>query len=185
MSAKGKTAGALVLVSASLLAFLSVWEGEEQFIVYPDDLAGGLPTVCRGLTKHITDTPIVIGEVWSAEKCLAEEERAIAKVQGKLINCFTAEPPQSVFDAASSHAWNFGLLSTCGSEAMAAWRIGEWDLGCRRLYQSDAGKPVWSYVKTGRLVNGKPEYRFVKGLANRRYAEFHMCISDVYNNGGR
>lgn len=173
---KAKAGGALVFASASLFAFLGLWEGREQYTVYADKLAGGLPTVCRGLTKHVTKTPIIVGEVWSAEKCDAEEKKAIAAVQGKLINCFTVTPSQVIFDAATSHAWNFGSAATCGSLAMQSWRSGDWATGCRRIYQSDTGKAVWSYVKTGRIIDGKHEMKFIQGLANRRMAEYKLCM---------
>lgn len=166
--------GGLVLGSAALLAFLGRWEGESQYVVYADKLAGGLPTVCKGLTRHITDTPIVVGERWSPEKCQREEERAVIKVQFQLLKCFTRPPPQPVFDAATSHAWNFGVSATCGSSAMKAWNRGEWELGCRRIYISDDGRPVWSYVT--RYRNGQAEKVFVQGLANRRQAEYRECV---------
>jgi GH24 family phage-related lysozyme (muramidase) len=61
---------------------------------------------------------------------------------------------------------------------MALWNAGEWDYGCRRLAYADDGKRVWSYVKTGKVLpNGKPEYKFVQGLANRRDAEYKLCLT--------
>lgn len=179
MNTAVKFGGPLIFASLSLLAFIGLWEGEKQYTVYADELAGGLPTVCRGLTKHVTTKPIIVGDVWSADQCSVEETRAITKLQSNLVKCFRRIPPQSVFDAATSHAWNFGLSATCGSEAMQAWNIGLWELGCRRLHQSDSGKPVWSFVKTGRYVNEKPEFKFIKGLANRRKAESAMCLGHV------
>lgn len=69
---KAKIAGgSVVLVLVDLLTFLGLWERNNQYIVYSDKLAGGLPTVCRGLTRHVTKTPIIVGETWSAEKCHA------------------------------------------------------------------------------------------------------------------
>lgn len=169
----------LVAVSPDLENHLGRWEGEGQNVVYADKLARGLPTVCKGLTRHITTTPIVVGERWSDEKCQAEERAALTKLQLQLIECFDQVPPQSVFDAATSHAWNVGVLDTCRSGAMRAWQAELWQLGCQRIYMTDSGKPAWSYVKTGRTVAGKPEYRFVQGLANRRRAEFELCVEDV------
>ena len=177
--AKVGAGAALVLGSAAVFAFLGDWEpapGDKQFIVYADALAQGLPTVCKGITRHVTRTPIIVGERWAPEKCNAEERSALIVLQTRLLRCFTLTPPQGVFDAATSHAWNNGVSATCGSQAMQAWNAEEWALGCRRLQVSDGGKPVWSYVKTGRtLPNGKPEYQFVRGLANRRAAERAMC----------
>lgn len=173
---KAKAGGALVFASAGLIAFLGIWEGNSEYRVYADKLAGGLPTVCRGLTKHVTKTPIIVGEVWPESKCDAEEKASITEVQSKLIKCFTITPPQRVFDAASSHAWNNGVSATCGSLAMQAWKSGDWATGCRRIYQSDTGKAVWSYVRTGKIIDGKPEMKFVQGLANRRMAEYKLCM---------
>ena len=177
----GGVGAGLVLATAGLLAFINGWEnGSPQFkdtVVYADKLAGGLPTACGGLTKHITDTPIIVGEKWPAAKCEAEMGKAVAKVQAQLLRCFKVTPPQSVFDAATSHAWNVGAASTCASGAMAAWNRGDFALGCKRLYQSDAGRPVWSYVRTGRKnADGTPQMMFVQGLANRRKAEMALCM---------
>ena len=173
----------LVLGAAALVAFLGVWEGGKDStgdsVVYADPLAGGIPTVCNGLTRHVTSTPIVVGEKWSAEKCATEEHKALVSMQLKLETCFNRLPPQNVFNMASSHAWNFGWTATCGSQAMKAWNQGDWEAGCRRLAFSDGGTPVWSYVKTGRTVNGKPEMKFVRGLANRRQAEFKECVKGL------
>lgn len=164
----------LLLGTIAVASFISFWEGgkdsDGSSVAYADKLAAGLPTVCSGLTQHITNTPIVVGERWSAEKCLFEERAAVSKVQARLEKCFNMMPPQSVFDAATSHAWNFGVSATCGSQAMAAWRLGAWELGCRRLARSDSGKRVWSYVS-----DGKGGRKFVQGLANRRDAEYTLC----------
>lgn len=171
-------AAPLILGSAFLMAFLGMREGV-KYTVYADKLAGGLPTVCRGLTRHVTKTPIIVGQVWTAEKCDAEESTAVIALQKRLIPCFAQQPPQSVFDMATSHAWNVGVANTCGSAAMAAWRASEWKIGCRRLAFADSGRMVWSYVRTGKIINGKPEYQFVQGLANRRQLEMTACREGI------
>ena len=160
-------AAGLTVCTAGLYQFLGKWEGGSQYTVYADKLANGIPTVCRGITHWVTDTPIIVGEVWSKEKCEAEERAAITAVQSNLILCFDRSEriPQSVFDMATSHAWNVGVRNTCASQAMKAWQQGNWELGCRRLQVSDGGKLVWVYA------NGK----FVRGLANRRADERANC----------
>lgn len=171
--------GSLVLGSAALVGFLGTWEGDAQFTVYADKLAGGLPTVCRGLTRHVTTTPIIVGERWSAEKCEREEIAAIHKVQTALGQCFKVLPPQYVFDASSSHAWNFGHPSTCGSLAMASFNRGDWATGCRRLSLSDVGRPVWSFTSHIDPKTGAKVFTFIQGLANRRQAETSFCRKGV------
>ena len=167
--------GSLVLGSAALVAFLGTWEGAQQHVVYADQLAGGLPTVCKGLTRHVTRTPIIVGERWSAQKCLREETAALQGVQTALAQCFKVLPPQYVFDAASSHAWNFGAPSTCTSLAMQAFNQRNWTLGCKRLSMSDAGRPVWSFTSRIDPQTGAKVYTFIQGLANRRQAETSFC----------
>jgi lysozyme len=166
-------AAGLVFGSASLVAFLGLWEPSktDPGLVYADKLAGGIPTVCDGITRHVTTTPVIVGDRWSPEKCARENAAAVEKVQLQVLSCFRVAPPQSVFDAASEHAWNFGAPATCGSRAMEAWNRGDWSLGCRRMAKSDAGTPVWSYVTDaqGRKV-------FVRGLARRREAAVALCL---------
>jgi GH24 family phage-related lysozyme (muramidase) len=157
----------LAAASPALLDFLGRWEGAAEYVVYADKLAGGLPTVCKGLTLHITTTPIIVGQRWTPEQCEAEERAAVIKVQTQIAPCFKVAPPQSVFNMATSHAWNFGAARTCGSGAMQAWNRGDWATGCRRISRGDDGQMVWVYA------GGK----FVKGLANRRAAETAQCLS--------
>lgn len=178
--------GVLLLGGAGTWGLVSKWEsgGEQHLTVYADRLAGGLPTVCDGLTRHVTATPIIVGQRWTAEKCADEEQAAMVKVQRQLLHCFTRLPPQSVFDAASSHAWNLGAPNTCSSGAMQAWNAGQWERGCQRIALSDTGRPVWSSVRTGRMIpDGKggmrPEFRFVQGLFNRRQDEVRWCLTGV------
>lgn len=174
--------GTLALASAGVLTFLGQWEPDQRDpgLVYADKLAGGLPTVCKGITRHVTSTPVVVGHRWTPARCAQEEGAAIEALQLRLARCFSRLPPQSIFDMATSHAWNNGVGNTCASQAMVAWNAGDWALGCRRLGLSDSGRPVWSYVRTGRtLPDGKPEMRFVQGLANRRAAETTACLEGL------
>lgn len=170
-------AGSLVLASAGAFGLLNRWEPDHRDpgLAYADKLAGGLPTVCRGLTPHVTTTPIIPGQRWSPEQCEREEQAALMRAQTQLARCFRVLPPQHVFDAATSHAWNQGVGATCNSLAMQAWNAGQWDLGCRRLGKSDAGRPVWSFVSRADPATGKKTFVFVQGLANRRADETAYC----------
>lgn len=175
-------AAGIVVGGAATINHLHKWEEgpKRQLVVYADKLAGGLPTVCMGLTRHVTTTPIVVGARWTEEKCEREERAAIVSVQTQLLKCFKVEVPEPVFIAATGFAWNNGVPNTCASGAMQAWNAEQWALGCRRMQLADNDRPVWSFVKTGRtLPNGKPEYRFVQGLANRRADERAICMTGV------
>ena len=173
--------GFVTLLSPSLISHLQQWESGKNrvLVVYPDKLANNIPTVCNGLTRHVTSTPIVVGERWSTEKCVVEEANAIERVQRQLLPCFKRLPPPSVLDMASSHAWNLGAGATCGSGAMAAWNRGEWERGCQRISRGDDGTVVWSFVSRIDPKTGKKVYVFVQGLANRRADETATCAEGL------
>ena len=173
--------GFVTLLSPDLVAHLQKWESGPQraLIVYADKLAGGLPTVCYGLTRHVTRTPIVVGERWAPEKCVVEEANALERVQRDLLACFKRLPPPSVLDMGSSHAWNFGAQATCGSGAMAAWNRGEWERGCQRISHGDDGRMVWSFTSHIDPATGKKVFTFVQGLANRRADEATKCAGGL------
>ena len=171
-------AGSLILASAAVVGgkgLLDRWEPakgspDAHLVVYADKLAQGLPTVCNGITKHVATIPVVVGEKWTQEMCNQQEEQAVAKIQDSLAQCFKVLPPQSVFDAATSHAWNFGVGKTCTSSAMRHWNQGNYKLGCQLIaYQYDGTTPNWSFS------DGK----FVKGLHYRRVDEMQTCLKDV------
>ena len=167
-------AGSLVLASAATVGMLNKWEPakgtqDAHLVVYADKLAQGLPTVCAGITKHVATIPVIVGEKWTQEMCLEQESQALEKVQNTLVKCFKTLPHQSVFDAATSHAWNFGANKTCSSESMKHWNMQNYKTGCRLLAFDYESKPNWSFA------DGK----FTKGLHNRRIDEMNLCVKDL------
>jgi GH24 family phage-related lysozyme (muramidase) len=163
--------GALELYSPQLQQFLGRWEGEGQNQVYADRLAGGLPTVCKGITRHTSPIPVVVGEYWSAERCAEVERLVVEHGQLSLANCLTNPAiSQNTFDALSSHAHNFGVPSTCASRAVVLINAGDILGGCKALAWGPTGKPVWAYVKD---TQGKPV--LVRGLHLRRLDEMRLC----------
>lgn len=171
-----------VLASATYMGFIHKWEPDNsspgaELAVYADRLARGEPTVCDGITNAMSPYEVVVGDIWSAERCT--EVNAIVAVKGqlRLLDCVKRAIPQNTFDALSSHAHNNGIGNTCASRAMGLINAGRLVDGCRAIANGPDGKPVWSYVKTGkRLPNGEPEMRFVQGLYNRRLEEAVLCI---------
>ena len=81
--------GVLTLFSPQLQDFLGRWEGEAQHVAYADKLARGLPTVCKGITKHTSPYPVVVGDYWSEERCEEVERLVVEKGQLKLAACIT------------------------------------------------------------------------------------------------
>ena len=176
MSIRNKIAtGVITLASAGLLAFLGKWEGEGQNTVYPDRLAGNQPTVCKGITKHTSPYPVVLGDYWSDERCDEVERMVVSKGQLRLADCIeNQDVTQNTFDALSSHAHNFGAPSTCASRAVGLINKGDIEAGCKALAHAPDGSPVWSYIK-------QPDgsFKFTPGLYNRRLDEVKLCLSGL------
>jgi GH24 family phage-related lysozyme (muramidase) len=164
--------GAIALASASLLGFLGKWEGEGQNVVYADNLARGLPTVCKGITRHSSPYPVVIGDYWSDARCHQVEQLVIEKGQLALADCLTNQTiGQNTFDALSSHGHNFGVPSTCASRAVGLINAGRVQDGCKALAWGPDGKtPVWAFI-----TDSKGQKLFVRGLHARRLAEAELC----------
>ncbi|UST76133.1 lysozyme [Pseudomonas siliginis] len=174
MSLRGRIqAGALALASAPLVIFLGTWEGRGQNTVYADQLAGGLPTVCMGITRHTSPFPVVVGDYWSPGRCAEVEQLVIRKTQLQLADCITnPDVSQNTFDALTSHGHNVGVPNTCASRAVALINAGRIADGCKALAWAPDGKtPVWAYV-----TDAQGRKRFVQGLHNRRLAEMKLCL---------
>ncbi|WP_454867351.1 lysozyme [Pseudomonas farris] len=174
MSLRGRIqAGAIALASASLLTFLGTWEGQGRNTVYADKLARGLPTVCKGITRHTSPYPVVVGDYWSDARCDEVEQLVIGKSQLQLADCITnKQVGQNTFDALTSHGHNVGVPSTCASRAVGLINAGRIAEGCKALAWAPDGKtPVWAFV-----TDAQGRKRFVQSLHNRRLAEMELCL---------
>lgn len=167
---------AVAIASAGVMAFLAHWEDggrrQAEHVVYADKLAGGLPTACNGITKWTSPVPVVVGDVWSQEKCDEIGAQIVETTQRELAKCLKVAVPQPVFDALTSHAHNFGYGDTCGSLAVSAINRGEIARGCDLLAWTPEGRPNWASV-------GCPDCKFIQGLHNRRLSERRLCRQGV------
>lgn len=162
--------GSIVLASATLTVMLGKWEGEGQYTVYADKLAGGLPTVCKGITKYTSPYPVVVGDKWSKAKCDEVEQAVIINTQKELAKCITnPKINQNVFDALSSLSHNIGVSAACKSRAIRLINQGHIEAGCDAIAHGPNGQPTWSYA------GGK----FYRGLYNRRLDERKLCLKPL------
>ena len=165
-------AGVIALASATLMTFLGTWEGTGQNTVYADQLAGGLPTVCKGIPRYTSPKPVIVGDYWSDARCAEVETLVVQKGQLQLADCLTNQAiGQNTFDALSSHGHNFGVPSTCASRAVGLLNAGRIQDGCKALAWGPDGKtPVWAFI-----TDSKGQKLFVRGLHARRLAEAELC----------
>ncbi len=168
-----KYGAVLVLASASYMGFVNKWEADKdrETVVYADRLARGEPTVCDGITNAVSPYPVIVGDVWSTERCEEVNQLVAEKTQLKLLDCVKTRIGQNTFDALSSHAHNVGVGNTCASRALGLINNGLLAEGCRALAFTPASAPNWSYVTTG------GQKQFVQGLHNRRKDEARLCAA--------
>lgn len=162
--------GILSLATPTILSFLAKWEGSNHYTVYADKLAGGLPTVCKGITKYTSPYPVIVGEKWSASKCKEVEQYVITNTQLELAKCITNKNiKQPTFEALTSLAHNVGVSATCKSKAVNLINKGDIYNGCDAIAHTPNGNPNWSYVNKV----------FIKGLYNRRLEERKLCLQGL------
>ncbi len=152
-----KAAVSLTLAGASLLAFVSHWEGSEP-VAYADRLAHGLPTVCNG---H-TGPDVRVGDVWTKEQCDAILVKDISEHGAGLLSCTTVALNQNQYNALASWAYNVGVGNACKSTLVRKLNAGQYTSACDELLRWDR-------------ANGK----VIRGLHQRRVAERELCLKPV------
>lgn len=154
---KGRTAAigaaAALAIAAPLVA---MWEGR-SLSVYPDIV--GVPTVCYGHTG-----PDV--EVGQADRTPAECDRLLrgdlSAAYGHVRRCIPRQLPAHVDAALVSFVFNVGPSGVCGSTLQKRMLAGDLRGGCAQLLR-------WVYAGG----------QYVPGLANRRRAEYRVCMEGL------
>lgn len=145
--------GGIALVTGSLIAFVSTWEGT-RYVPYRDLV--GIWTVCEGITgKHV-----VPGKEYSREECDALTGGAIEQHGRELLACINQPITQAQYEALASWAYNIGTGAACQSRLVRLLNAGTTpDIWCEELMR-------WNRA-------GGQE---VKGLTRRRKAERELCL---------
>lgn len=152
---------AAVLTSAGTLALLSELEGN-ILKVYPDRIAGGIPTVCAG---H-TDWNLKPGTTFTSDQCEEVNKGTLLKYGYGILNCTTWKHlTPNRLTGLVMFTINVGIKGACGSQAVRKINAGDIQAGCRLLAYKPNGTPNWSYAR------GK----FIQGLHNRRVKEMRLC----------
>ena len=178
MTNSKKVAAGVVVATASLLAFVAGWEGE-SLPVYPDKLAGGLLTVCNG---H-TGPDVKMGDVWTKEQCDAVLIKDVEKHGIGILKCITVPINQNEYEAYASLAFNLGVSAVCSSSIPVKLAAEKRIEACNTILEFNkvrdrtkpkvfnSSKQVWEYPLAP-----------VRGLTNRRKAEWAVCITPVNNS---
>ncbi len=150
------------LTSGSTLALLTQLEGN-VLKVYPDRLAGGIPTYCAGRT----DWKAPIGKTFTSDQCKEVNKTTLLEYGYAILSCTSWEqltPNRLV--ALTLFAINVGKAGACNSQSVRQINAGNISYGCKLISTKPDGSPNWSYS----------EGVYVQGLQNRRKIEAALCL---------
>lgn len=150
------------VVSASLIASVSMWEGT-KYVPYRD--VTGTWTVCQGITENI-----IPDKTYTEKECGTLLSTQLAKHGKDALNCINVPISRLEYEAYTSFTYNVGGYNFCSSGALKELNKGNHELACKRLATAPDGKPAWSFSK------GK----YFQGLQNRRQDESKTCLKGVY-----
>lgn len=153
------------LTSAPTLTLLHTLEGN-ILEVYPDKLAGGIPTYCAGRT----DWKAPIGKTFTSDECDEVNKGTLLEYGFAVFGCTTwSHLTPNRFVALTMFAINVGKAGACGSQAVQHINRGQITEGCRLIAYKPNGSPNWSYAGG----------TYVQGLHNRRKIEADLCIKST------
>lgn len=151
-----KATAGLVLASASLVAFVTGWEGNEN-TTYTDIV--GIPTVCGGITDPALAIP---GKTYTDAECAAMNAKEIEDHGERAIQCVNVKLSQGEYEAYASLAYNIGTGSFCKSTLVKKLNAEDRAGACKEILRWDR-------------AGGKQ----VRGLTNRRKAENQKCVEAI------
>ena len=142
---------AALALSASTLVGIAGWEGYSGS-AYQDIV--GIWTIGFGTTSGVAK-----GQNIDPVKALQRKLSDVQKFEGAIKQCVKVPLHQYEYDAYLSLAYNIGPTAFCNSTLVRRLNEGQYDLACREILRWD---------KAGGKV--------VRGLTNRREAEYRQCI---------
>ncbi|CAM7408274.1 hypothetical protein ESCOCK413M_13345 [Escherichia coli] len=155
--------GAVLAIAATLPGFQQLHTSVEGLKLIADYEGCRLqPYQCSAgvWTDGIGNTSGVIPGKTITERQAAEGLISnVLRVERALERCVKQQPPQKVYDAAVSFAFNVGTGNACSSTLVKLLNQRRWADACRQL-------PRWVYVKGV----------FNQGLDNRRAREMAWCL---------
>lgn len=145
--------GSAAAVIAAAVALIAPWEGQE-LKPYRDIV--GVLTVCYGETHGVED------RTYTPAECKAMLQSRVGQFYAGMQSCVRQELTQGQWVALTSWSYNVGVNAACKSTLM------------RRL---NAGEPASAWCPE-LLKWNRAGGKVVRGLTDRRKAEYQVCIGE-------
>lgn len=148
---------ASLAVSAALMAAIAGYEGYTSKAIVP--VPGDVPTVGHGTTRYPDGSPVKMGDTVTPQRAMELLQHDTSKFGKAVLKCAPVPMYQHEYSAMTSLAYNIGEGAFCKSTA--AKRLNALDY-------AGACKAILMWDKQGGKV--------LRGLTNRRQAEYKMCM---------
>ena len=162
-----------ILTNVSIAVAVSVFgiAGHEKIVTRPYTDIAGVRSYCGGETTNVEERE------YSETECLMIMVQRLEKDFAVPIRDCTPEfnnYPLQVQVATLSFAYNIGTNGYCKSSTHRAFIAGDLATGCEKM-------KLWNKARVWSDKAGKRVLRVVKGLQNRREAEYKLCMEGVAN----
>jgi lysozyme len=172
MKQRAAAVGGVVVVTASLTAFITLREGD---VLTPYRDIGDVWTVCAG----VTGPQVVPGKKYTRAECAELNGAAIEQHGWDLLKCMRgAQWTQRRYEALASLTYNVGATAVCSSGLPKYAALGDlirsnrWPEACERILEYGKVK-----INGVRQSCSDPQWN-CRGVWIRRKAERDMCAGD-------
>ncbi|MBX9612423.1 MAG: lysozyme [Burkholderiales bacterium] len=148
----GRTSIASLALSAAALVGIALSEGYTDRAIIP--VPGDVPTLGFGTTGGVK-----LGDKTTPPQALARKLADVQQFEGALKQCVRVPLHQHEYDAYVSLSYNIGPTAFCGSSLVQLLNQAKYEDACQQILRWDKFK-------------GRP----LRGLTNRRQAEYQTCI---------
>lgn len=148
---------ASLAVSAALMAAIAGYEGYSSKATPP--VPGDVPTVGHGTTRYPDGSPVKMGDTVTPQRAMELLQHDTSKFGRAVLNCAPVPMYQHEYDAFTSLTFNIGEGAFCRSTIAKRLNAFDYAGACKGIL-------AWDRFK------GKP----LRGLTNRRQAEYKMCM---------
>lgn len=148
---------ASLAVSAALVAAIAGYEGYSSKAAPP--VPGDVPTVGHGTTRYPDGNPVKMGDTVTPQRAMELLQHDTSKFGKAVLKCAPVPMYQHEYDAFVSLTFNIGDGAFCRSTIAKRLNAFDYAGACKGIL-------AWDKFK------GKP----LRGLTNRRQAEYKMCM---------
>lgn len=167
-----------IIISAVLASTIMLYEHFVPDAMIP--IKGDVPTIGYGTTVNPdTGKPIKLGDKIDRKTADRYLKKDLDVFKTGIAKCIKAPLTENEFNAYMSLAYNVGAGAICKSSIPKKLNAGQYEAACKTILQfnkmSDVSKPMY-YDKAAK--KWKYPLKVVKGLDNRRKAEYATCIKE-------